>query len=271
MDVCDGKWHHLAMTHDGKAVRLFVDGKNVKEQAVAYRPDAKPEPGPLLIGGAYVGDQHIGCDGLIDDVRISTWRARPSRLPTAALAARRADVDALALDGDEGISADINWTPPTPEVGAEPWEIETDKDWIDDRFRRDGHRPVPERDDRLRGPKGKVRSYKATAIKVGDKGEATVLFDRNQLRFAAAWTGGFLNTRTAGSACSTRRRRMGRWCSRTSSLAGWADEKGNFESSYPPTAPLPKEWAKFQGSLFESANADRISYSVGGTRLLELY
>ena len=38
-----------------------------------------------------------------------------------------------------------------------------------------------------------MRAYKGTAIKVGDKGEATVLFDRNQLRLAAAWTGGFLN------------------------------------------------------------------------------
>ena len=33
VDVCDGKWHHLAMTHDGKKVSLFVDGKSVKEQA----------------------------------------------------------------------------------------------------------------------------------------------------------------------------------------------------------------------------------------------
>ena len=46
VDVCDGKWHHLAMTHDGKAVRLFVDGKNVKEQAVAYRPGRQAEAGP---------------------------------------------------------------------------------------------------------------------------------------------------------------------------------------------------------------------------------
>src|SRR5262245_45954480 len=85
VDVCDGKWHHLAMSHDGKMVKLFVDGKQVKEQAVAYRPEAKPEGGPLLIGGAYAGDQHVGCDGLIDDVRISSVVRPIAEAPKAAL------------------------------------------------------------------------------------------------------------------------------------------------------------------------------------------
>ena len=86
-------------THDGKAVRLFVDGKNVKEQAVAYRPEAKPIPGPLLIGGAYVGDQHIGCDGLIDDVRLSSMARRITGVPAGPLPADARTVGLWRLDG----------------------------------------------------------------------------------------------------------------------------------------------------------------------------
>ena len=35
--------------------------------------------------------------------------------------------------------------------------------------------------------------FKGTAIRVGEKGEAAVLFDRCQMRFAAGWTGKYLN------------------------------------------------------------------------------
>ncbi len=69
------------MTHDGKTVALFVDGKNVKEQAVAYRPEATPQAGPLVIGGAYAGDHRIGCDGLVDEVRISNVGPQDRRCP----------------------------------------------------------------------------------------------------------------------------------------------------------------------------------------------
>jgi type 1 glutamine amidotransferase len=179
VDVCDGKWHYLAMTHDGKEVRLYVDGKQIKEQPVAFRPEAKPEPGPLVIGGAYSPDHHVGCDGLIDDVRISNVARPLAASPSTPLARDANTLSLWSLDGDEGISADINWTPPAPEVGAEPWQLETDKDWIDDRFRKTDTGPYLNATIDYEGPKGKVRSYKATAIKVGDvgdKGEATVLF-----------------------------------------------------------------------------------------------
>ena len=80
-----------------------------------------------------------------------------------------------------------------------------------------------------------------------------MLFDRNQLRFAAAWTGGFLNHSSRRFGLLNTPTPNGQDGVQTSSLAGWADEKGNFESTYPPTAPLPKEWAKFKG-LYLMAN-----------------
>lgn len=268
VDVCDGKWHHLAMSHDGKAVRLFVDGKNVKEQAVSYRPEAKPEPGPLVIGAAYSGDQHIGCDGLIDDVRISNVARTITAAPIAALTRDEHTLTLWSLDGDEGISADINWTPPTPTGAAEPWEKETDKDWVDARFSKTDTGPYLNATIDYEGPKGKVRSYKATAIKVGDKGEATVLFDRNQLRFAAAWTGGFLNHSSRRFGLLNTPTPNGEMVFTSRSVAGWADDKGNFESTHPATGPLPKEWARFKG-LYLNGNRTVLAYRVGDADVLE--
>ncbi|HEX3149922.1 MAG TPA: ThuA domain-containing protein, partial [Gemmataceae bacterium] len=268
VEVCDGKWHHLAMSNDGKAVRLFVDGKNVKEQAIAYRLEGKPVPGPLMFGGAYAGDQHIGCDGLVDEVRIANIARAIGATPQAALVRDEHTIGLWNLDGDEGISADANWTPPTPDVTSEPWQRETDKDWVDSRFQKTDTGPYLNATIDYEGPKGKVRSYKATAIKVGDKGEATVLFDRNQLRFAAAWTGGFLNHSSRRFGLLNTPTPNGTMVFSTSSIAGWADEKGNFESSYPPTGPLPKEWAKFKGVNLNS-NRTVLSYTVGNVEVTE--
>lgn len=268
VEVCDGNWHHLAMSNDGKAVRLFVDGKNVKEQAIALRPGSTPNPGPLMFGGAYAGDQHIGCDGLVDEVRIRNVAAPIIATPQAALTRDEHTIGLWNLDGNEGISADANWTPPTPVVGAEPWQLETDKDWVDSRFQKTDTGPYLNATIDYEGPKGKVRSYKATAIKVGDKGEATVLFDRNQLRFAAAWTGGFLNHSSRRFGLLNTPTPNGTMAYTTPSVAGWADERGNFESSYAPTGPLPKEWAKFKG-LYLNGNRNVLSYSVAGGDVLE--
>ena len=70
-DVCDGRWHYLAMRFDGKTVRLFVDGNEVHRADVAQRPGAVRIAGPLAIGRAYTDDHEVGCAGQIDEVRVS--------------------------------------------------------------------------------------------------------------------------------------------------------------------------------------------------------
>ncbi|MCC6694673.1 MAG: beta-mannosidase [Candidatus Hydrogenedentes bacterium] len=81
--ITDSQWHYLAFTLQNDRVRLYVDGKLVKEQEVslANRP-ASARPAPLLIG-RLVGGTHppLGCDGVVDEVRISNAAREVSGLP----------------------------------------------------------------------------------------------------------------------------------------------------------------------------------------------
>ncbi|MEO2023308.1 MAG: DUF1553 domain-containing protein, partial [Pirellulaceae bacterium] len=67
--ITDGKWHYLAMQFNGQVVKLYVDGKQVKEQPVKRVQPPGPL-GTLDIGGYTAG--RITCDGAVDEVRISS-------------------------------------------------------------------------------------------------------------------------------------------------------------------------------------------------------
>ena len=68
VDIADGQWHALAAVIEPTRVRLFVDGKLVQDAPV--RPlNGAPKPGGLAFGRLVEGG--IGCDGLIDDVRLT--------------------------------------------------------------------------------------------------------------------------------------------------------------------------------------------------------
>jgi hypothetical protein len=67
-DITDGRWHYVAMTFDGALVRLFVDARPARQVEVKRVRSGGPA-GPLWFG-AYP-PQKIGCDGSVDEVRIS--------------------------------------------------------------------------------------------------------------------------------------------------------------------------------------------------------
>jgi putative heme-binding domain-containing protein len=75
-NICDGKWHHLAMVYEAERVRLYVDSRMVADQRVAAA-GGTPREGPLWLG-AYLPPQ-LGCDGLIDEVHLR----RGAHPPTA--------------------------------------------------------------------------------------------------------------------------------------------------------------------------------------------
>lgn len=90
--IADGRWHHCAMTFDGRTVRLYVDGKAVKTEPVLRQPGMAPVSGPLGVGD--VPGTGIGCDGLLDEVRVSSVLRTIESIPQAPF---EDDRDTLAL------------------------------------------------------------------------------------------------------------------------------------------------------------------------------
>jgi azurin/sugar phosphate isomerase/epimerase len=93
--ICDDQWHHLAMVLERDKVRLFVDGKMVKEKALPPVKGAVT-PGDLAIGRTV--EDGTGCDGLVDDVRISHGVREITAVPAAALTKDDATLGLWPLD-----------------------------------------------------------------------------------------------------------------------------------------------------------------------------
>src|SRR5262245_19164918 len=86
-----------------------------------------------------------------------------------------------------------------------------------------------------------IHSYKATAIRIGDKGEAGVLFDRNQCRLAAGWTGSYLKHGDRRFGLMNTPEPAGTMVFASGEGPGWADPDGKWESKHSPTTPLPRQ------------------------------
>jgi hypothetical protein len=267
-DICDGQWHYVAMLYDGQSVRLFVDAKEVKSQKLQPKAGLGPEPGPLTIGMAQFGNQHIGCDGLIDEVRISKMLRDIKEVPKEPPAQDADTVGLWHFDALAGFDADPAWTP-HPVTGNVPaWWKETDKDWIDPRFR------VMDTGNFFNGTiaysngKKKDLSFRATAIRLGDKGEAAVLFDRNQLRYAAGWTGAFLFHTDKRFGLLNTPTPAGEMAFATGRGLGWANPDGKWDNPHTPFTALPEKWGKFHG-IYRHGKRTVLSYSVNGTKVLD--
>ncbi|MCX6836295.1 MAG: plastocyanin/azurin family copper-binding protein [Verrucomicrobia bacterium] len=86
VDVCDGKWHDLLASVDEKGVVVWVDGKQVFEKLIVARNsdsaaaatrNRNSELRQIAFGRLVEGG--IGCDGLIDDVRLSRGVMKPRK------------------------------------------------------------------------------------------------------------------------------------------------------------------------------------------------
>ena len=71
--IVDGQWHSVALVMEPNRYRLFVDGAEKASTEVMVANQTRV-PGPLSIGSLAEGG--FGCNGLIDDLRISN-AARP--------------------------------------------------------------------------------------------------------------------------------------------------------------------------------------------------
>lgn len=105
LDICDDKWHYLAMVYTAGRVRLFVDGKLAGEEAI------RPINGVIQTGDLAFGNQptkDMSCDGLIDDVRISQSALDIHAVPSTPLAVEDASIGLWRFDAlEQGKFADI--------------------------------------------------------------------------------------------------------------------------------------------------------------------
>jgi len=92
INICDGKWHNLLASVDEKLVTLWIDGKMVLEKATGTPgPDHPAKQEALAFGRLVEGT--LGCDGIIDDVRLSRGAMKP----------RKGDGPRLRMDNTLGL------------------------------------------------------------------------------------------------------------------------------------------------------------------------
>jgi len=89
-DVWDGRWHHVAGTFDGHALRLFLDGRPVGEPAAFSARIDYATTSTATYLGQYAGACDLAFHGDLDLVRI--WSGALS--PTAIVAAARTESEA---------------------------------------------------------------------------------------------------------------------------------------------------------------------------------
>jgi putative membrane-bound dehydrogenase-like protein len=102
VDICDDRWHHLAMVYEPDRVRLYVDAKEVASQAIA--PSGRTGRfediaiGSLLEGG-------FRCTGLIDEVHIESGTHPVAKLPEKAVEAGKETVGLWHFDREDSSPA----------------------------------------------------------------------------------------------------------------------------------------------------------------------
>lgn len=92
VNICDGKWHNLVANVDGKVVTLWIDGVSVLEKPMSAAKAATGEGGESLAFGRLV-EGSLGCDGIIDDVRLTRGVMKP----------RKGDDPRLRMDNTMGL------------------------------------------------------------------------------------------------------------------------------------------------------------------------
>ena len=102
VNVCDDKWHYIGVAFDTGTVKIFVDGQMVKQSSYGDET-GNPDPGALDIG--QLPDASIGCNGLIQDVRISRGIRNIIATPTGPFVKDDQTLELLPLDGTRGGAA----------------------------------------------------------------------------------------------------------------------------------------------------------------------
>ncbi|NUN97432.1 MAG: hypothetical protein HUU16_14815, partial [Candidatus Omnitrophica bacterium] len=283
IEITDGQWHLAALSFDGETVRLFLDGAEVAARKVAPNPSLRPGKGVLSVGAAFDGVTQIGCDGLVDEVRVSKGTRMPAPLPDGPPTPDDRTLGLWRFEESSGSEyADLSAAraplrPSAPKqkkktsvLGKEIVTIDDqdEADWADDRWPRMKNGPFFSGTIAIPGVEGLPPTYKGIAVRVGPNQEAAVLYDIELLRMSAAWTGEFLKIDPKRLGIIVLPQVGGDLRLYTKPAPGWANGQGFSDPRPTPYGPLPANQARYEG-LYESGERVVLAYSVGSTRILE--
>lgn len=295
VDIADGQWHYLAMQYEPQRVRLFVDGRQVGEEVIAPR-GAPAVSGDLAIGSLV--ERTLGCQGLIDEVRISAGIREIRGVPSAAWTS---DSQTLGL-----WHFDQTTTPSTtPDSAPRPFHANleavkkkvasagnpaasggritghwgedavgfrwTEQDSVDNRFQQmDTGRFFSGTIYTLPGPQRPLsHTAKAICVRLGEAADAAVCFDTELLRMSAGWSGKFLDIDPARYGIIVPPKIAGDIHFTTPVQPGWtADGDWTDRRPFAPFGPLPREQAKYRG-LYRHGDHVTFAYRVGDADVLE--
>jgi N,N-dimethylformamidase beta subunit-like, C-terminal/Concanavalin A-like lectin/glucanases superfamily/Bacterial Ig domain/Bacterial Ig-like domain len=122
--VPTGAWTHLAMTYDGSAMRLYVNGTQVASRAVP--PPIATSTGVLRIGGNNIWSEWF--QGLIDEVRIYRRVLTPAEIGQDMTRPVLVDTQAPTTPGNFTATgalgeARLSWTASTDDNGVAKYNV----------------------------------------------------------------------------------------------------------------------------------------------------
>lgn len=108
VDICNGEWHNLVASVSDELVTLWVDGKMVLEKPTGKAEGLVRHANVESLAFGRLVEGTLGCDGIIDDVRLSRGVMKP----------RKGDSPRLRMDNTLGLWSFDDLDSGTPIVKA---------------------------------------------------------------------------------------------------------------------------------------------------------
>ena len=266
-NIADGKWHQVAMELTADRVRLWVDDLAGKPALDRPLPGKRVSPGKSGFALGQLVEGGIGFNGLIDEVALTAngkplanWSfdgpVKAAEPAAFKIALRPAPQPAVKPAVDNSVRGSGPAGDPTRQ---------TEPDWVDARYAKVKFGPFVS--GHIATPKGST--HKGIAIRVGDMGEGTMVFDTDLCVWRAGWTGGFLKTDPARYGLIRALKPDGNMVFSNAPLPGVASEEGSFvDPRNPKSGPLPKGHVRFKG-LFVHGKRVVVRYDVRGFQIYD--
>ncbi|QDT89516.1 ThuA domain-containing protein [Gimesia algae] len=200
INICDDEWHYVAMILEDSRLRLYVDGKQALNSKLPKRKSTEPAEHNIAFGRLV--ENRLGCDGLLDDFRISKEIRDFTVVPIAPLKQDENTLFLLSFDFPDKIKISDR-SEPEKSVRVETAATEKERDhWGKDAVGFD--QPMEETSDNrwqqteIGGwlacivplPTGPVK--KGLSIRVGENQAATICYDTAHGKVRGIWSNGFL-------------------------------------------------------------------------------